>query len=201
VSLAINAAGGLWPGANEPAQVLVADPPWKFGDSLPGATRGASRNYKVLGIDEICRFSLPPIADNAVLFLWRVSSQPEEALRVVRAWGFCPKTELVWVKKTVKDKQFFGMGRYTRAAHETCIIAVRGTCPPRVRNVRSTFEAKVGQHSEKPDEFYKIVESLYEGPRVELYARRRRDGWACFGDELPPEAAGDSIESPPSSLQ
>jgi len=189
VSPAIEAASGLHPGAHEPAQVVVADPPWKFGDSLPGATRGASRNYKVLGIDEICRFPLPPIADNAVLFLWRVASQPEEALRVVRAWGFCPKTEIVWLKKTAKDKRFFGMGRYTRATHETCIIAVRGKCPPRVRDVRSTFEAKVGLHSAKPDEFYTIVERLYGGPRVELFARRRREGWTCFGDELPQEPA------------
>ncbi len=171
------------------ARVLVADPPWLFDDRLPGPTRGAAKNYRVMSLKDICAFALPPFEDDAWLFLWRVSSQVEAAYQVVRAWGFSPKTELVWEKLTSGGKPHFGMGHYLRASHETCIVAVRGAPKPAVRDIRSRFAAPVGQHSEKPEAFYKIVERLTDGPWVELFARRRRPGWFQFGDELPAEAA------------
>jgi len=173
-----------------PFKVLCADCPWPFKDKLPGKNRGAVRNYPLMSTRDICRFSLPPIADDAVLFLWRVSSMPQDALDVVKMWGFVPKTELVWLKKTVDGNRWFGMGRTLRAEHETCIVATRGR--PQVLNhsVRSTFvtdfeglSAPVGRHSAKPDRFYELVETLFEGPYVELFARRQRPGWTCLGDE------------------
>jgi N6-adenosine-specific RNA methylase IME4 len=170
------------------ARVLVADPPWKFGDSLPGAGRGAVKHYACMSVEQICSFDLPPLENDAFLFLWRVASMPEEALRVVRAWGFVPKSEIVWRKLTVNGKVHFGMGRTVRAAHETCIVATRGRPQPKARNVRSIFDAPVGRHSAKPDAFYDLVEELADGPYAELFARRHRAGWRCFGNELP-EAA------------
>jgi N6-adenosine-specific RNA methylase IME4 len=169
-----------------PVRVLVADPPWSFGDKLPGPGRGAEKHYSVLSQREIERFSLPPLADDALLLLWRVASQPEEALRVVRAWGFVPKSEIVWRKLTKHGKRHFGMGRYVRAEHETAIVATRGRFTVAARNIRSTFEAPIGRHSEKPDAFYEIAERLGGGgPFAELFARRVRSGWLQFGDELP----------------
>jgi N6-adenosine-specific RNA methylase IME4 len=171
--------------------VVVADPSWSFGDKLPGKSRGAEKNYPVMSVEDICLFDDfhdQLVSPNAVLFLWRVSSQVEEAYRVVRAWGFTPKTELVWRKLTTGGLPWFGMGRYLRAAHETCIVAVRGKMPPKVRNVRSVFDARAGRHSEKPEEFFSLVEGLYDGPYLELFARRRREGWTCLGNELPQPA-------------
>jgi site-specific DNA-methyltransferase (adenine-specific) len=170
-------------------RVLCADPPWSFGDKLPGASRGAEKNYPVLGLDEICAFELPPIESDAYLFLWRVSSQVEEAYRVVRAWGFVPKSEIVWEKLTANGKPWFGMGRHVRASHETAILAVRGRPRPLSRSVRSRFAAPAGKHSEKPEAFYDIVEQLSGGPYCELFARRQRPGWTCLGNEMP-EANG-----------
>jgi len=135
-------------------------------------------------MDRIREFPLPDLADDAVLFLWRVASMQEEALSVIRAWGFTPKTEMVWIKKTARWKRWFGMGRIVRAEHETVLIATRGRPTVRTRVVRSTFEAKAGRHSAKPEEFYAIVEQLYAGPYVELFARRQRPGWTCEGDEV-----------------
>lgn len=165
---------------------IVADPPWHFGDRLPGNGRGAEKHYSVMSIDQICSFQLPPIVDDAFLFLWRVSSQVEEAYRVVRAWGFVPKSELVWRKLTSGGERWFGMGRTVRAEHETCIIAKRGRPEVLNRSTRSTFEAKVPErgHSAKPDEFFQIVEQLCPGPRLELFARVERPGWTCLGDEV-----------------
>jgi N6-adenosine-specific RNA methylase IME4 len=115
-----------------------------------------------------------------VLLLWKVASQTEEAYRVVRAWGFEPKSEVVWCKPAI------GMGRTVRNAHETCIVAARGNYSKLVKDhgVPSWFTAPRGKHSAKPDEFYALVERLFEGPYYELFARRRREGWQCFGKEL-----------------
>lgn len=174
---------------NEHARVIVADPPWKFSDSLPGKTRGASKQYPTLAVSDIARFELPPLADDALLLMWRVAAMQEEALFVCRAWGFTVKAEMVWVKETKTGKPYFGMGHYTRGQHETCIIATRGKPVIRSHSIRSTFSAKVQEHSRKPDEFYSIVEQLSDGPYVELFARRRRDGWTQHGNQLPAELA------------
>lgn len=167
-----------------PTRVLCADPAWKFGDKLPGPGRGADKFYPTMTIAEIKAFPLPDIQDNAVLFLWRVSAMVEEAYEVARAWGFTPKTELVWEKRTAKGKKHFGMGRIVRATHETCIIATRGRPVVQDKSIRSSFEAPTGEHSEKPDRFYEIVQQLYLGPYTELFARKVRVGWRQHGNEL-----------------
>jgi len=170
--------------STEPFACIVADPPWSFGDKLPGASRGAEKNYKVMSIDDICRLKLPPVADDAYLFLWRVSSQVEEAYRVVRAWGFIPKSEIVWQKLTATGLPWFGMGRHVRASHETAILAVRGRPNLYTRSQRSTFSARAGRHSEKPEAFFHLIEGFCPGPRLELFARKPRDGWTTIGDQL-----------------
>lgn len=183
--------GGL-PATSALPRVLVADPAWSFGDSLPGATRGASNNYDVMGIDDIRNLDIPPLAPDCILFLWRVSAMVEEAYSVVRAWGFTPKSELVWRKLTSGGKRWFGMGRYVRMEHESCIIAVRGKPKVRDRATRSIldadeagmFSAPCEGHSRKPDEFYGLVETLCEGPYLELFARRQRENWICLGNEV-----------------
>lgn len=205
---------------------IVADPPWAFGDKLPGKTRGAVKNYTVMSVDGVCALGrwrgseplddkTPPflamcgkrfaIADDCLLFLWRVSSQVEEAYSVCRAWGFVPKSEIVWIKTTqpmreiydLKDrtqlvavlpKLAFGMGRYTRASHETCIIAARGKATRLVqsKSERSVFFAPRGEHSEKPAALYEIVERLVgpDAKKLELFARAPRPGWTTAGDEI-----------------
>ena len=175
-----------------PPRVLIADPPWKFRDSLPGNGRGASKNYDCLSVEEICRFALPVLAPDATLILWRVSSMVEEAYRVCRMWGFVPKSEIVWLKRTKLGKRHFGMGHHVRSEHESAIVAIRGRAKPKTRSTRSTFEAMTptsqnghAKHSAKPDAFYELVERTWEGPYVELFARRHRGPeWECFGDEL-----------------
>lgn len=171
---------------------IAADPPWKFGDKLPGPSRSAEKNYPCMTVEELIAWQCTwdfTIADDAYLLLWRVASMQQEALDVVNGWGFIVKTELVWVKRTTGGKRWFGMGRTLRAEHETCLIATRGRPRPLNLSTRSTFEAPVLGHSRKPDEFYDLVERAFPAPRVELFARRRRDGWMQFGNELPAIAA------------
>jgi N6-adenosine-specific RNA methylase IME4 len=177
------------------ARALIADPPWKTRDRL--GKRGAAAKYKVMDLFDIARFRLPVMYDDSYLFLWRLAAMSEEALLVVRAWGFTPKAELVWNKLTRRGKVWFGQGHHTRGAHETCIIATRGKAHPRFHNIRSTFSAvvpsernkKTGRleyiHSRKPDEFYAIVRKLTGTPRVELFSRVERRGFVGYGDQHP----------------
>lgn len=162
---------------------LVADPPWMFSNQFK-KSRGAVAHYKVMTLEDIKAYPLPPLAADSRLFLWRVASQQEEALEVCRAWGFVPKAEVVWKKVTSKGNRHMGMGHQVRMEHEICLIATRGSPPRLSRGIRSIFEAPVRKHSQKPEAFYDLVEKLSPGPYIELFARRRRSGWICLGDEL-----------------
>lgn len=169
-----------------PFRCVVADPAWKFGDSLPGNGRGAAKHYDVMSTAAICALQLPPIAADAHLFLWRVAAMQQDALDVVFHWGFAVKSELVWLKRTTGGKRHFGMGRHVRAEHEVCLICTRGKGAGILdKSIRSTFEAPVGEHSTKPDAFYALVERLVPGPRLELFARRERSGWTGIGNQMP----------------
>ena len=106
-------------------RTIVADPPWQFDDALPGPKRGASKHYATMPTEVICTLRLPLLASDALLFLWRVASMQEEALRVCRAWGFRPVSELTWCKVGADGRPRIGMGRYVRNAHETCLIGAR----------------------------------------------------------------------------
>lgn len=181
--MAVKDEGG--PVYPESVRVLVADPPWAFDDALPGPGRGAVKHYSTMTLDELKAFPLPKFDPaGAWLFLWRVAAMQREALDVMVAWGFVLKTELVWVKTTAAGVPAFGMGHYLRGAHEVCVVGVRGRVRPLMRAQRSVFTAVRGRHSEKPEEFYEIVRALTDGPRVELFARRRREGFCAYGDEI-----------------
>lgn len=168
---------------------MVADPAWTFEDAI--GSRGAASKYDCQSLDLIKAYPLPPLADDCVLFLWRMETMLQEALDVVRDWGFDPrKGGMIWRKLTITGKEHFGLGRIVRGAHEGCIIGTRGRPKINRKNQRSLFSAPVPSrngrpiHSAKPDEFFRIVSSMYDGPRVSLFERTRRDGFDCFGDEM-----------------
>lgn len=167
--------------------VVVMDPPWRFGDSLPGKTRGAAKQYACMRPADVAEILSAAMSDtrDVVCFSWRVAAMQREAFVVLDTCGLTVKTELVWEKLTKNGLPFFGMGRYVRASHEVCLIATRGRAFPEARNVRSRFAAPVREHSRKPDEFYSIVEAMYPSSRrVELFARTVRAGWEQHGLEL-----------------
>jgi N6-adenosine-specific RNA methylase IME4 len=174
----------------DPARVLVADPTWQAKDKLPGPKRGAAKIYKSeLTLEQIKSYPLPPLAGDCVLILWRVAWAANEALEVVKAWGFEPKSEIVWIKTAGPAlhgsvRLRIGMGRQVRMAHETAIIATRGSNIRKSMSEPSVVFAPRREHSRKPDEVFALLERLYPGPYTELFARERRPMWRCEGNEL-----------------
>ena len=102
-------------------------------------------------------------------------------MRVIPAWGFEYRTNMVWVKDKI------GMGHYVREQHELLLIARRGNMPvpePSSRPSSVVNAPRLG-HSEKPEEFYKLIESMYPASLYgEVFARQPRGGWGSWGDQL-----------------
>lgn len=170
--------------------IIYADPPWSFNNKKTGGSlkSGASTHYDTMSIDEICKLPINKIADeNCILFMWWVASQPKEAIKLVESWGFTIKTMSAfnWIKTTKKNKLDFGMGFWTRAGSELCLIAVKGK-PKRINaGVRSVVMSQKSLHSKKPDIFRsEIVKLMGDIPRVELFARNESEGWDVFGNEV-----------------
>ena len=104
---------------------------------------------------------------------------------MMKAWGFSLKTTVVWGKRTRHGRPAFGAGHYFRGAHELVLFGVRGRCPALSRRERTYFEAETGEHSVKPELLQDMAERVSPGPRLELFARRRRAGWTTWGDQVP----------------
>lgn len=141
-----------------------------------------------MGIEELCAL---PVADLAApdcaLFLWATFPQLPEALRLIRAWGFTYKSAaFVWLKKNRKaDSWFYGLGFWTRANAEVCLLATRGHPKRQAANVHQFIISPIEAHSKKPDEAReKIVALMGDLPRVELFARQTPPGWDVWGNEV-----------------
>jgi len=171
--------------------IIYADPPWSFNNKKTGGSMisGAENQYMTMPLDQLKLLDVKSMcADNCVLVMWYVSSQPQEALDLVRAWGFTVKNMngFIWNKLTKKSLPFFGMGFWARAGAECAIIAVKGKPKPESHSVRQVGSYPVVEHSKKPDQFrYRIVELCGDLPRLEMFARCATDGWDVFGNEAP----------------
>lgn len=158
--------------------VIYADPPWKYEHSKTD-NREIENQYPTMELEEIRRLKIPA-ADDCVLFLWATSPKLEESMSVVNSWGFSYRTCMVW------DKEKIGMGYYARQQHELLLIATRGEpgTPEPSDRPPSILRSPRGRHSSKPEEFAAIIQKMYPNARrVELFARKKRDGWEVWGKE------------------
>lgn len=170
-------------------QIIYADPPWSYRDKRDSHHRicgGASSHYATMDIQIIKKLNVP--ADtNCMLFLWATFPNLQEALDVIKAWGFVYKTlGFSWIKTNKRNgKPFFGIGYYTKSNCEICLIGVKGK-PIKVSNrVSSVIIAPKGNHSEKPNIVRdKIVEFCGDISRIELFARQQTPGWDVWGNEV-----------------
>ncbi len=175
-------------------QIIYADPPWAHDDKANAGKRGAIHKYRVMSLGQLMamrEYIDSLAAPDCLLAMWWCGPMPEEALLLVKAWGFTLKTMkgFTWHKTTTKGKDAFGMGNWTRCNTEDCLFAVRGR-PKRVSaSVRQLIVAELREHSRKPDEARNgLVELMGDVPRIELFARQAHPGWDAMGDELPGRA-------------
>jgi N6-adenosine-specific RNA methylase IME4 len=161
--------------------VILSDPPWCYGDKHDfNGTTGAETHYPSMSIEQLCGMEIPS-ADDAVLFLWVTSPLLEESFEVIRTWGFEYKTSFVW------DKVKHNMGHYNSVRHEFLLVCVKGSKTPEVKKLFDSVITKErsDKHSEKPEVIYEIIETLYpHGKYLEMFGRKKRKGWATFGNEL-----------------
>lgn len=189
-------------------KVIYADPPWHYRVwSKKGDGRSAEAHYPTMNMEDIKKLPIAQIADrDAALFLWVTFPLLQEAWSVMKAWGFTYKSvAFVWIKQNRKsDALFWGMGYWTRANAEICLLATRGH-PKRVaRNVHQVIFSHIEEHSKKPDEARRRIEQLMgDVPRIELFARRTSPGWDVWGNEVQsdisfgPQIISNKIEEEP----
>jgi N6-adenosine-specific RNA methylase IME4 len=169
---------------------LLIDPPWRFvnrtGKMAPEHKR--LRRYGTMSFSEIASLSVGRLGlPRSHLYLWTPNALIEEALQIMRQWGFAYKTNIVWYKVR-KDggPDGRGVGFYFRNVTELLLFGIKGslrTLQPGRRQVNVVVTRKQ-EHSRKPGQVYDIIERCSPGPFLELFARERREGWTQWGDEL-----------------
>jgi N6-adenosine-specific RNA methylase IME4 len=128
---------------------------------------------------------------DAAIALWVPQQFAHFAPDVLRAWGFEPKSLAAWAKQSkTGTKWAFGNGKIFRCAAEFYWLGTRGSPQVRSHSVKNLIVAPNGAHSHKPDQLHGDLEQLYDGPYLELFARRHYPGWTCVGDQLPDDGSG-----------
>lgn len=158
--------------------VIMADPPW---DVQQKGGYGAGRHYKLMTLD---RIKAMPVADlaakNAHLWLWVTNATLRDGYDVMESWGFTPRSPLTWIKPRIT------LGVYLRNATEHLILGTRGRAPVKFKSQPTWMFAPLQEHSHKPEEQYAVIDRVSgtDGPRLELFARRRQPGWDVWGNEI-----------------
>lgn len=167
--------------------VIYCDCPWDYGGRKQHGSKDANKSvedhYPTMKLDELRKLRISDICEpNCVIFLWTSSPHLEQAIELLKAWGFKYKTiAFVW------DKQKLNPGAYTMSQCEICLVATKGTIPkPRgTRNERQFLSSLRGRHSEKPAEIRTRISRMFPTQRkIELFARNATEGWAVWGNEI-----------------
>lgn len=165
--------------------LIWADPEWRFvpWSEETGNDRAAANHYATSALEQIKKRDVPSIAaEDCVLALWATVPMLTQALEVMETWGFDYRSHCVWLKNRMSTGYWF------RNTHELLLIGVKGNVPAPAPGTQfeSAWDADVGEHSEKPELAYEMLEAYFPNlPRIELNARKKRDGWDVWGAEAP----------------
>lgn len=181
--------------------VILADPPWHFEVWGEGAKRNASHHYNVQTTEWLCSLPIAELcAEDCLLFMWTCWPKLKDAMAVIDAWGFTYRTlGFDWVKVSSCAQPRIGMGYWTRANTEPCLLAGRGKPKRMDKGVSQVIVSGIGEHSQKPEQQYERIERLVEGPYVELFHRPRngmfppRDNWRFLGNECDGKDMADAL--------
>jgi N6-adenosine-specific RNA methylase IME4 len=161
-------------------EVIVIDPPWKYEDVEYDNENYMGRivvPYPTMTIPEIRNIKLPT-AKNCVLWLWTTHRFIWDAIDILKNWGFEYKAILVW------DKEKLGIGKTLRIQCEFCLLGFKGNPLWKMTNERDIIREAKTNHSAKPEAFYTLVNKLCVGRKLDYFARKKREGWDVYGDEV-----------------
>lgn len=169
--------------------IIYADPPWRYKVySKKGLGRSAESHYPTMELEEIQALPVGELADDdCILFMWTTIPLLKDCFSVMQAWGFAYKTvAFVWIKQNKKSNSlFWGMGHWTRANAELCMLATKGHPKRKSAGVHQIIISHIEEHSKKPEEARKrIIRLAGDLPRLELFAREKADGWDAWGNEV-----------------
>jgi len=175
---------------------IVVDPPWRYGSwggcgkgalgyGGPGSSFADSRKmpYPTMSLEEIRSLNIKGLAaQDCEVYLWTTSHYLPNAFEILRAWGFKYCQTLVWAK----TPRGTGQGGIYCPTTEFVLLGRRGKMPKGKKRVDSTWWnwKRQQRHSKKPEDFQNMVEAVTDGPRLELFARREREGWTVWGNEV-----------------
>lgn len=174
-------------------QIIYADPPWRYKTWTELKTEKLRRKcgsvcYPVMTSEQIAQLPVDKIAEKScVLFIWVTMPKLNEVFKVIESWGFIYKTcAFTWVKINPKSKTTYsGLGHWTLANPELCLLATHKKFPKRINPVRQLVFALRGKHSQKPAIIRnRIIELVGDLPRIELFAREKTEGWDVWGNEV-----------------
>lgn len=170
-------------------KTVVVDPPWRPSLNSEFSTDKSKAHpnkfYKTMDLKDICSIQ-PPMSKQCHVYIWCISQHVDWGYNLARSWGANPIILLTWKKPGL------GVGRF-RCNTEHILVARKGSRHGNAfgkggRHTQATngtlFNWPRGRHSEKPSEFYAMVENLSPEPRLDMYARVQRDGWHSWGDEI-----------------
>lgn len=175
--------------AKGPYSTILADPPWQFQNRTGKVAPEHKRllRYPTMELKEIMDLPVSRVAAaKSHLYLWVPNALLLEGLKVMEAWGFTYKTNIVWYKiRKDGGPDGRGVGFYFRNVTELLLFGVKGsmrTLQPGRTQV-NLFPTRKREHSRKPDEVFDIIEDCSPGPYLELFARFARPGWHQWGNE------------------
>ena len=182
-------------------RVIVADPPWAYRNFSDSAHGAAIHHYHTMSFEAMAEIPVASFAaEDAVLAMWATWPKLDEAIALLRAWGFKYVTGLPWVKTNPGAGEIRrGIGFWTMSASELVLIGTQGE-PKRGKGALGgmgttkvigllvgeprVFYAPIRGHSSKPEEMQDWLAGQFPGPYLELFARRERPGWVCWGTDL-----------------
>ena len=169
-------------------RIIYADPPWQYADQKGNDPAMGGITYNTMSLDKIKSLPIASLVDtDCSLFLWVTMPMLREGLEVIKAWGFNYTTcAFTWVKLNSSNMGIYsGMGHWTNGNAELCLFAKKGSPKRLAKDIKQICLAPVLGHSHKPPEIReRIIRLMGDLPRIELFARKKVEGWDCVGNDI-----------------
>ena len=168
---------------NKKYNIIYADPAWDVKAGPDWNSNGKTRDliYSTMSLNEISNLPVKNIADdNCRLFIWTINKYLGETFKIIKDWGFKYSTCLVWCK----NPNGIGLGGTFSLTTEFLLFAYKGKVGAKKRLDTTWFLEKRGPHSKKPDKFRNMIGEIFDGKKIELFARHKTPGWDVWGNEV-----------------